>query len=972
MFSSEDEAVFNNFVSTLKIGTHNINGLRCNIDKLDNLIEFMKLEKIDIMTLTDTNLSSRDGRWAPLVDHARDFSIIWSDKAPDKIKGSGLACIINHKWRKHFWKADRISPYFMNVQFLFKGLIICIWIIYAAPADPAILTNALAHIQKECSSRTALESPDKYINIVTGDFNKTINGRLDRSPQNDSCNASIFSDLSQVGLGDAFRAIYPDKVEFSWSNGSTSTRIDYIWIHNQLFNSIIDFHYISSASCTNSDHSIALLTLDVSELIPGNWNFTNPVALDPEQSEKRMTINYHDVEPEHWKIFQRCLDENCRNTDLLSGLDTLHDQWTSHLNNDATITPAVDPGDWQTKLDHSWSSILRVLLDSVIDTLPIIWAVPPAEKLAAKKKKKHREKHSVHTARLSAILHKYLHLSADRYFTSKINIDRWTQKIVKYNKDYLRPEFFQMLNDEALLQDTFISQTNIFSPSWFAALTDIIKHRQKWDKRIFNYRATAAIRGTIERRFEYIQSNQSGWLASVQEKDKRNICVDRLVEIDEVTGQRRLLLDPHDIKQKASSSFAQQFRKRSTRLHDLSPFWTDIYTVQHDLEPIWESVMDEVTLEEWHHTVSSLSNQSTAGPSGIDYRILKNLPDSMIFIVLCFINLTLKTGIIPALWKISNVIPIPKPNAFHFDILNTRPIALLDTFRKTATKILTRRISLILSSHQVLKGANFCGLKGEDTTTPLATLQNVLEDAREFKKELWVMTQDMKKACDSISIDSLRMALSRISLPKLCIDWILNLFLDRELRIITFFGLSPSFVAGDGIDQGDSISPLLWRIFYDPLLTALQQSPASDQSARGYHMSVDWPADIQALPHTSLSSASIHVPTMAYMDDTIYLDSSKARIQSSIYLANEFFLINDIFINGLKCELLVLNPSVPVEERYIIIGQDSTIVKESRQEIRYLGVWFAKKKANKLIIIRLKDIVASFTKTIQKKCIGIG
>jgi len=154
-----------------------------------------------------------------------------------------------------------------------------------------------------------------------------------------------------------------------------------------------------------------------------------------------------------------------------------------------------------------------------------------------------------------------------------------------------------------------------------------------------------------------------------------------------------LLLDPQDIKNKASSSFAQQFRKRSTRLHDLSPFWTDIYEAKHDFTSIWETVMDEVTLDEWHRTISSLSDHSAAGPSGIDYQILKKLPDNMILIVLRFINLTLKTGIIPALWKVSNVTPIPKPNAFHYDILNTRPIALLDTFRKTATKILTRRIT---------------------------------------------------------------------------------------------------------------------------------------------------------------------------------------------------------------------------------------------------------------------------------------
>ena len=59
------------------------------------------------------------------------------------------------------------------------------------------------------------------------------------------------------------------------------------------------------------------------------------------------------------------------------------------------------------------------------------------------------------------------------------------------------------------------------------------------------------------------------------------------------------------------------------------------------------------------------------------------------------------------------------------------------------------------------------------------------------------------------------------------------------MRVITAFGLTNSFSATDGIDQGDSISPLIWRIFYDLLLMALQQD-----HTRGYHMSVQWPSDI--------------------------------------------------------------------------------------------------------------------------------
>src|SRR4030095_4604069 len=117
---------------------------------------------------------------------------------------------------------------------------------------------------------------------------------------------------------------------------------------------------------------------------------------------------------------------------------------------------------------------------------------------------------------------------------------------------------------------------------------------------------------------------------------------------------------------------------------------------------------------------------------------------------------------IPLGWQQSHIFPIPKPDKFEYDMSNTRPIALLDTTRKLITKVLTNRISIALAKNNILKGNNFCGLKNEETLTPLTTLQNIIEDARAHNKELWAITQDMKKAYDSISLDSLKLAFERI------------------------------------------------------------------------------------------------------------------------------------------------------------------------------------------------------------------
>src|SRR6266542_1217008 len=279
--------------------------------------------------------------------------------------------------------------------------------------------------------------------------------------------------------------------------------------------------------------------------------------------------------------------------------------------------------------------------------------------------------------------------------------------------------------------------------------------------------------------------------------------------------------------------------------------------------------------------------------------------------------------------------------------------------------MITKRLSSILLEHKILHGRNYCGLKEESTSTPLCTLNNIIEDAKEHKKELWILTQDMAKAYDSVSMEGLLLSLRRLGLPERFIQWILDLFQGRHMRVITAFGLTDPFSAADGIDQGDSISPLIWRIFYDLLLVALQQ----DRN-RGYHMSVEWPLDIQQPNGWKTLEATI--PALAFMDDTCLMDRSRMRLQDTVDLANQLYHIHDIFINGDKCELVVINPMTPKTQRNVCIGQARTIVQATSKEVRYLGVWVANKQPRKLWIHRLKAIIKGFLDVCGKKHLGIG
>ncbi|EXX60618.1 hypothetical protein RirG_178360 [Rhizophagus irregularis DAOM 197198w] len=180
----------------------------------------------------------------------------------------------------------------------------------------------------------------------------------------------------------------------------------------------------------------------------------------------------------------------------------------------------------------------------------------------------------------------------------------------------------------------------------------------------------------------------------------------------------------------------------------------------------------------------------------------------------------------------------------------------------------------------------------------------------------------------------------RIDIPASLVEWIIALFKHRHLKVATAYGLRDGFTGNDGIDQGDALSPLLWRIFYDLLLIRIQQIKDS-----GYEMKVTWPNDIN--DPITWTQYRLQVLVCAYMDDTIFLESSRFRMQNIVDIANEFYIINDIDINAKKSELIIINPTVERHEQNIELGRDRSIIQATNEEIRYLRVWFSNKPSRR-------------------------
>jgi exonuclease III len=862
--------------NNLHIASLNVRGINDDT-KFKCLLNYISIQKYSIFGLSETKLKKSIKKYLP----NNNLTIHWSSTENSQ---AGVALIFDSSLFKYHLKTESFEGYVISSYFNFKpSTTLCVTQIYL-PHNPSLKKQVINYIKQTISFNLNNNNP----HIIMGDFNSVPNPILDKLHNNNpSPTNSLYKNLTNYT--DSFRYLHPSSSAYTHSSPTQQSRIDQLWISNNLTNFLTQSHIIKTNPEFQSDHKIISVTLQA-------FYTTDQPNKTPSFFVK---YNPYHLNQEGWNLIKSLFETQ---------LSTLIQSYTHTSSQSSNPTQDL------------WDSFETIFNSTILPKIP---------------QTKIKNKHKNFFNKNGTLLHKQL---------LKINSSICSIKKQK-NKSLLNNSLIPHLQKNNLPFQTL--KETIHSLKKLNKLTLI---QLKIENQILTQET---IQKSIQKNIDNLSEKPKFLIQNILQHKKPQASLLKIVDL----SKNQVISNPDEIHQILSNYYSSLFKHTSIP-SSLPPIWEKEYKPINNIKEEWYSnLLDPISNTEIQSTINSLPNNKAPGPSLISYDIIKLLlsPTLLQFLSILF-NSIILTKSIPIQWKNHNIFPISKNNEWKFNISETRPIALLDSYRKIFTKILTNRLTSIFTKHKILHGNNYAGLPNQSTFQPIQILNSLYNISKQNQEELWILSLDIKAAFDSVNIPMLSKSMKRLKIPLDFIEISQNILTNRTCQILTPHGPTNPISIQDGIPQGETISPLWWIIFYDPLLTKL-----SNQKNK---------------PHNLTNN-------LAYMDDLNILSTNQQNTQHLLDITSEFLSINNISIHPKKTKLIILNPpkhsplNSNISPNLILnsfhpssltsLSQSQILPINKKDSIRILGIHLSQNSILKPGREKIKENISLITTALKSK-----
>lgn len=317
-----------------------------------------------------------------------------------------------------------------------------------------------------------------------------------------------------------------------------------------------------------------------------------------------------------------------------------------------------------------------------------------------------------------------------------------------------------------------------------------------------------------------------------------------------------------------------------------------------------------ITVEELDFIIGRLKKHIAPGPDNIKTTFIQTLYLNHKKFFLNIYNASIRLAHFPTRWKITRVIFIPKNKDRVIQTeADIRPLAINSILGKILEKIINNRLYHHLVISKLLPQNQYGFTHGTSAVDALADLKEKIERSIEEKKQVLIVSLDIKNAFGHLNKKNVCNALVRVGAPQYLKNIIVNIL---DGRIITYEATQAtiSYRLKKGSPQGSPLSPLLWNLVIAELLRE----------------------DVQ-----------VGTDIQAYADDITFITKGNSRKQledlanstlRNIYSWSER---NNLRFNTRKCEYLVVGKKYTSKPpKLVLAGEAIKCVKE----IKILGLIF--------------------------------
>ena len=227
-------------------------------------------------------------------------------------------------------------------------------------------------------------------------------------------------------------------------------------------------------------------------------------------------------------------------------------------------------------------------------------------------------------------------------------------------------------------------------------------------------------------------------------------------------------------------------------------------------------------------------------------------------------QLSYNLGIFPSSWKLTHIFPIPQKGEKSDPSIHC-PIAITSLISKTMETSITKQLLAFLETNNLLSDHQYGFRQARPTGDLLAYAVHAWSSVLESYGESRVISLNISKAFDRIWNKGLLSKLQMFGPHHTPIKWISSFLSDRSIAIRVDGYLSiPHYINSD-VPQGSVISPVLFILFINDLLSSISSS-------------IFFFADDTYL----ISSFSSNPPHLAYSNNSLYRNTSASLLTNDM------------------------------------------------------------------------------------------